>query len=292
MSDHNWRNAGASAVLAGLIVPAESAPAQQNPSIPQLGFANYAWSKVADDFQAIPGAGPGPVMSDKAHPYRPNGGFEGLPPGGATFRIADLNNPILKPAAIESMRKANELAAAGKQAYEARASCHPGGVPGYLVMGRLNPLYIVQGARTVVLINEGGPEVRHIYLDVPHTAHPTPSPYGESIGHYEGDTLVVDTIGLSADTYIDNYRTPHTTQEHVIERYRLIDGGAALQVDIRVEDPGTFNMAWSARQVYRKGQPLESLGGQLLEAICSENNPNFLDPASVSPIPVADKADF
>jgi hypothetical protein len=190
------------------------------------------------------------------------------------------------------MRKANELAAAGKQAYEARASCHPGGVPGYLVMGRVNPMYIVQGRRTVVFINEGGPEVRHIYLDVPHTAHPKPSPYGESVGHYEGDTLVVDTVGLSADTYIDNYRTPHTTQEHVIERYRLINDGAALQVDIRVEDPGTFNMAWSARQVYRKGQPEESLGGQLLEAICSENNPNFIESASVSPIPVAGKPDF
>lgn len=290
MSDHHWRNAGALAVLAAVLLPANSAPAQQSPAIPQFGFADYAWSKVADDFQAIPGAGPGPVVSDKAHPYRPNG-----PEGsarGATFRIADLNNPILQPWAIESMRKANELAAAGKQAYEARASCHPGGVPGYLVMGRVNPMYIVQGRRTVVLINEGGPEVRHIYLDVPHTAHPQISPYGESVGHYEGDTLVVDTVGLSADTYIDNYRTPHTTQEHVIERYRLTNGGAGLQVDIRVEDPGTFKMAWSARQVYRKGQPLESLNGQLLEAICSENNPNFLESASVSAIPVADKPDF
>ena len=292
MSGHNWRSAGALSLFAAVLLPFGGVSAQQNPSIPQFGFADYAWSKVADDFQAIPGGGPGPVMSDKAHPYRPNGGFEGLAPGGATFRIADLSNPILKPSAIESMRKANELAAAGKQAYEARASCHPGGVPGYLVMGRVNPMYIVQGKRTVVLINEGGPEVRHIYLDVPHTAHPKISPYGESIGHYEGDALVVDTIGLSADTYIDNYRTPHTTQEHVIERYRLINGGAGLQVDIRVEDPGTFNMAWSARQVYRKGQPLESLNGQLLEAICSENNPNFLDPASVSPIPVAGTADF
>lgn len=290
MPSHSPRAVPALAVLTAVLLPVNSAPAQPNPSIPQFGFANYAWSKAADDFQAIPGGGPGPVMSDKAHPYIPNG-----PEGsarGATFRIADLNNPILQPWAIESMRKANELAGAGKQAYEARASCHPGGVPGYLVMGRVNPMYIVQGPRTVVFINEGGPEVRHIYLDVPHTAHPRPSPYGESVGHYEGDTLVVDTVGLSADTFIDNYRTPHTTQEHVIERYRLINGGNGLQVDIRVEDPGAFNMAWSARQVYRKGQPEESLNGQLLEAICSENNPNFVESASVAPIPVAGKPDF
>jgi len=289
---HSPRHVTVLALLGAVLLPLDSAPAEQNPQPPQLGFAYYAWSKVKDDFQAIPGTSPGPVMSDQAHPYRPNGGFDGLAPGGATFRIADLSNPILQPWAVESMRKANELAAAGKQAYEARASCHPGGVPGYLVMGRVNPMYIVQGPRDVVLINEGGPEVRHIYLNVPHTEHPKISPYGESIGHYEGDTLVVDTVALSADTFIDNYRTPHTTQEHVIERYSLSNGGAALQVDIRVEDPGAFNMAWSARQVYRKGQPLESLGGQLLEAICSENNPNFLEPASVSPIPVAGKPDF
>ncbi len=268
-------------------IPAAGAPANHN-RLPQFGFANYAWSKVADDFQR-PDFGLGPVTSEKDHPYVPNG-----PDGGnrvVTFRIADLSNPILKPWAIEQMRKANALAAAGKSAYEARASCQPGGVPGFLVMGRVNPMYIVQGRREVVLINEGGPEVRHIYLNVPHSAHPRISPYGESIGHYEGDTLVVDTVGLSPDTFIDNYRTPHTAQEHVTERFRLMDGGKMLQIDIRVEDPGAFNMAWSARQRYHLGQPMESLGGQLLEAICSENNDVIPDPA-VGSTPKADKPDF
>jgi hypothetical protein len=102
---------------------------------------------------------------------------------------------------------------------------------------------------------------------------------------------VVDTVALSDDTYIDNYRTPHTTQEHVIERYKLADGGNTLQVDIRVEDPGAFNMAWSARQAYRRGQPAESLNGQLLEAICSENNEVLID-ATVASTPKADKPDF
>ena len=279
----------ACALLAAGVLPAAGAPAEKASSIPQFGFADYAWSKVSDDFQTIEGAGPGPVTSDKTSPYTNNQRAGAGRP--ITLRIADLNNPILKPAAVESMRKANELAAAGKQAYEARASCRPGGVPGFLVMGRVNPLYIVQGPKEVVLINEGGPEVRRIYLDVPHAAHPKISAYGDSVGHYEGDTLVVDTVALSADTYIDNYRTPHTTQEHVIERYMLIDGGNSLQVDIRVEDPGAFNMAWSARQTYRRGQPAESLNGQLLEAICSENNEVLVD-ATVSATPKADKPDF
>jgi hypothetical protein len=185
------------------------------------------------------------------------------------------------------MRKSNDDANAGKEAFEARASCRPGGVPGFLVMGRVNPLYFVQSPKEVLLINEGGPEVRHVLMNVPHSAHPAPSPYGESIGHYEGgDTLVIDTIGLSDDTYIDNYRTPHTTELHVVERFKVTDGGKTIQVSIAVEDPGAFNMAWSARQTYRRTHE-EAIS----ETICAENNSVIFD-AAVSPIPHADKPDF
>ena len=249
--------------------------------IPQLESATVGWSKVADDFQP-PASGPGPVTYDKAHPYVPNNNNDKQ----VTFRIADLTNPILKPWAIEKMREQNDLAATGKRAYEARASCRPGGVPGFLVMGRVNPLFFVQGKNEVLLINEGGPEVRHVPLNVPHSAHPKVSSYGESVGHYEGgDTLVVDTVGLSDDTYIDNYRTPHTTQLHVVERFQLTEGGKTLQVTIQVDDPGTFNMPWSARQTYHRTR-----AGGIEETICAENNIAF--DASVSEIPKADKPDF
>ncbi len=88
------------------------------------------------------------------------------------------------------------------------------------------------------MINEGGPEVRRIHLNVTHSANPKVSPYGESVGHYEGgDTLVVDTIGLSDDTYIDNYRTPHTTQLHVIERFKVMNAGKTLDVTVRARHP-------------------------------------------------------
>jgi hypothetical protein len=268
------------------LLSANAVPAGQE-SIPQFGFAYYGWSKTDNAFQPIPGAGPGPVMFDKAYPIS----------RGHPIRIADLTNPILKPWVIEKMREKNKLAAAGKEAYEAHASCQPGGVPYFLVSGALNPMYIVQGPREVVLINEGGPEVRRIYLNVPHSAHLRPSPYGESVGRYEGDTLVVDTIGLSDETYLDNYRTPHTTQEHVVERFKVVDSGNMLQVDIRVEDPGAFNMPWSARQTYRKGKPLESMPvesvrGQLIESSCAENDPDYFESAVTSAIPVATKPDF
>ena len=254
--------------------------ADQKAGIPELESATTGWAKVADDFDP-PESGPGPVSYDKDHPYVPNGLGRQV-----TFRIADLTNPILKPWAIEKMHEQNELAASGKRAYEARANCRPGGVPGFLVMGRVNPLFFVQGKSEVVLINEGGPEIRHVFLDIPHSQHPKISPYGESVGHYEGgDTLVVDTIGLSDDTYVDNYRTPHTIQLHVLERFRVTDGGKTLQVSINVEDPGTFNMSWSARQTYRRTRK-----GGLEEAICAENNIAF--DASVSERPQADKPDF
>jgi len=192
--------------------------------IPQLEFSSVGWSKISDDFQP-PASGPGPVTYDKRYPYVPNNNAGRQ----VTFRIADLTNPILKPWVIGKMQEQNELAAAGERAYEARASCRPGGVPGFLVMGRVNPLYFVQGKNEVLLINEGGPEVRRVYLNVPHSTRPSISPYGESVGYYEGgDTLVVDTIGLSDDTYVDNYRTPHTTQLHVIERFKLTNGGKTL----------------------------------------------------------------
>ena len=249
--------------------------------IPQLESSTVGWSKVADDFQP-PASGPGPVTYEKDHPYVPNNDRGRQ----VTFRIADLTTPILKPWAIEKMREQNELAAAGKRAYEARASCRPGGVPGFLVMGRVNPLFFVQGKNEVLLINEGGPEVRRVFLNIPHSAHPKISPYGESIGHYEGgDTLVVDTIGLSDDTYVDNYRTPHTTQLHVIERFELTEGGKTLQVTIRVEDPGAFNMPRSARQTYHRTR-----AGAMEETICAENNIAF--DASVDEIPKADRPDF
>ena len=99
--------------------------AEMKTGIPQLESVTVGWAKVSDDFDP-PESGPGPVTYEKDHPYIPNGGGK-----QATFRIADLTNPILKPWAIEKMREQNELAATGKRAYEARASCRPEGSLGF-----------------------------------------------------------------------------------------------------------------------------------------------------------------
>jgi hypothetical protein len=235
---------------------------------------------TGDDFLPPP-SGPGPVISDKAHPYIPNG--LGAQP---TYRVADLANPILLPWAADQMRKANEEVLAGKVPFIARERCWPAGVPGFLVAARIVPLYFIQTPKELVMIIQNDALTRHIYMNVPHSAHPAPSWYGESVGHYEGDTLVVDTIGLNDKTFVDNYRTPHTTQLHVVERFRLSDEGKTLEVSVTVDDPGAFTTQWSAIQRYRRVQR-----AAMEEQPCAENNSNYLN-ESVRAIPQSASADF
>jgi len=143
------------------------------------------------------------------------------------------------------------------------------------------PIFFVQSPKEVLMIYEGDHQIRHIYLDVPHSAKPASSWYGESVGHYEGDTLVVDTIGMNNKTVVDGYRTPHTEQLHVTERWSLIND-KTLEVKIRVDDPDTFNQPWSTFQRYQRGQQT------LEEEACAENNQHLFD----YHIPVADRFDF
>jgi hypothetical protein len=138
----------------------------------------------------------------------------------------------------------------------------------------------------VTIIDELDHQVRHIYMNVPHSRNMKPSWYGESVGHYEGtDTMVVDTIGVTTKAFIDNYRTPHTDRLHVVERFKLTSSDM-LEVLITVDDPGAFNMPWSAIQRFKRVQ-----AGPMEEAICAENNFNPFE-FDVVPIPQADKPDF
>ena len=260
--------------------------AQANPPHPDFSInSDTGWFPVGDDFLPPP-SGPGPVTFDKRHPYIDNV-IARRTQQQPTFRVADLSNPILQPWAVEQMRKANEEVLAGKVPFRARESCYPGGVPGYLVYNLASKIQFLQTDKEITIINPEGPEVRRIYLNVPHSANVTPSWYGESVGHYEGnDTLIVDTIGLSTKTFVDNYRTPHTDRLHVIERFKLVDAGRMMEVLVTVDDPGAFTMTWSAVQRYTRRQD-----GPMREAICAENN---VDPYGfgVVPTPQADKPDF
>jgi hypothetical protein len=239
---------------------------------------------VGQDYLA-PESGPGPVTNDRAYPHVDDGAArrDGKQP---TFRVADLTNPILQPWVKDALRKANERALSGQPAFTPKERCWPIGVPGWLLYP-VRPVYFLQTPKEVTIIWEEDHMVRHVYLGARHSANPKPSWFGESVGHYEnGDTLVIDTIGLNDKTFVDSYRTPHTTQLHTIERYRIADGGKALEVSVHVEDPGAFTTPWNARQHYRR-----ATDGPMIEQVCSENNEGFFG-YDIEPIPTTDRPDF
>jgi hypothetical protein len=266
--------------LMGLIYVAltAGASAQQKASPPDFSSNNVGWLTFNVDFSIVPG-GTSPLHTDPAHPRVSNqeAARTGKQP---TYFVADLTNAgVLKPWVVERMKKDNAEVLAGKYAFTPHSYCMPAGVPGFHLYG-FQPMYFVQTPKEVVMIYSNDQQVRHVYLDVPHSANLKPTWYGESVGHYEGDTLVVDTIGLNDKTFVDNFRTPHTEKLHVVERIKLVDGGKVMQVSITFEDPDAFNAPWSVVQLYdRIVQPMN-------EEICAENNEQFF------PIPVAHKPDF
>jgi hypothetical protein len=290
------KNPAASAIVLGLLCTAMAfgAVRGQTASTPDGSVPNFSlsstvgWLKTGNGDEFLPPeSGPGPVVYDTT--VMPPLGSVLTPGNPRAFKVGDLSNPILQPWAVEQMRKSNQEVLAGKVAFTARARCWPHGVPGFLLYP-VHPIFFIQTVKEVVMIWGQDFQFRHVYLNVPHSPNPKPSWYGESVGHYEtGDTLVVDTIGLNDKSYIDNFRTPHTTQLHVVERFKLVDGGKALEVKIDVEDPGAFTMPWEAITRYRPDQREQEV--PLHEMLCAENNEDFFN-QGLAPIPQADKADF
>jgi len=250
--------------------------AQGAAAVPDFSSSEAAWIATSNDF-IPPLEGPKPVSFDPAYPYVPNNARR-----QPTFRIADLSNPNVLPWAKAQMKKSNEAVLAGKIAYTPRSSCRPAGVPAFMLF-IVEPIFFVQSPHEVLIIYSGDQQVRRIDLDVPHSANPKPSWYGESIGRYENGALVIDTIAFNDKTFVDNYRTPHTDKLHVVEHWKLTDGGKMLEAQFTVEDPGTFVAPWSGLQRYRRVQ------GTMGEQVCAENNTGAVFDYH---IPFADKPDF
>ena len=281
--------AGASALAAD--APPDFAP---NPSV--------GW--VAAGARYLPPAsGPGPVGPARGRRLSANNEVRATG-AQALFAIGDLDAPILQPWARDQMSLRNERILAGKTGFSRQASCWPIGTPGFLLYP-VQPVYFIQTPKEVVMVWQADHQIRHVYLNVPHSAHPAPSWFGESIGHYEGDTLVVDTIGISTRTFVDNFETPHTDQLHTIERFRMTENGMRLEAALHVEDPGAFTTPWNARQTYRRVEPgvaepkedfnpLSSTGiaGPILESSCAENPNGLFGAEGALPIPQTEMPDF
>jgi hypothetical protein len=282
------------------------------------------WNHPSFPWYEPPASGPGPVTNRSRWPYIVNqqpstvGGSPGLPPSKDGLGVSDYDqlvgdykNPILRPWAAEVVKKFGEISLAGITYPNPSNQCWPEPVP--FIFKRVQMQMIQQVDKITILYGEDH-EVRWVRLNQPHPTPVMPSWHGDSVGHYEGDTLVIDTIGVRTDhpyAMIDLFGTPYTKSLHVVERYRLRDyddvrdaiernlkenwqpagdvfsqhRGKFLQLHLTIEDEGVFTAPWTATLTYAPAGI-----AQLREDVCAENVQFY--PQKSAAVPIADKPDF
>jgi hypothetical protein len=288
-------------LAAALIAPVLSA---EPGSVPDL---SGDWARPYIGFEP-PLSGPGPVVNRS----RVNG------QSNLSRFVGDYTNPILKPHAAAIVKRHGEIELAGQAAPNPSNQCLPMSVPYVL---QRQQIQLLQQEHQITILYAEDHQVRRVRLNAKHPARVTPSWYGDSIGHFEGDTLVVDTVGIKAGPHsmIDSYGTPYSEGLHLVERYRLIGHdagqaaarqserenrrlladsltgngvgidtayeGKALQVQFTVEDANVFTMPWSATTTYWRAS------GGFIERACAENTNEYYAGQTAS-IPTANSPDF
>jgi len=247
------------ALIASVAVGIAAGTGMPESAIPNFASADFGWQLTTGlDFRPIEG---------KVAPVGPDPSYS---PGRGVERMSDADNPNLKPWAAAQMRMHNDLVRNGHRAFSAQSRCWPGGGPGQLLFVA-EPVFFIQTPQEVWIIWQRNQQVRRVYLNREHSENPKPTWFGESVGHYENGELVIDTIGFveHAYSFVDNYRTPHTKDLHLVERWRIVDGGNAIEATVTVEDPGAFNAPWSGMARWQK------VNRPMIESICAENNLNY-----------------
>jgi hypothetical protein len=173
--------------------------------------------------------------------------------------------PPFLPKAAELFEQRMNMATKGQPFINTLAECLPGGVP-EMVFGSPYPAQILESPGQVTILYEMYNHFRVIHLNGKHPADPDPTFMGHSIGHWEGATLVVDTVGLNDRTSLDEVGMPHSEALHVIERYRRTDANT-LEILVTIDDPETFSKSWDTKVVYKAARP--DMG--LIEYICENN---------------------
>lgn len=141
------------------------------------------------------------------------------------------------------------------------AICKPPGIP--RLMDLAFQFEIVQTPKVVYFLMEYGQHVRRIYINGTHPADLDPTWFGHSIGHWEGRTLVVDTIGFNDQSWLDMRGHPHGEKLHVVERYTLADDGKSLKREATIDDPEMYSKPW---ETVTKSYPRSQ--GAMQEYIC------------------------
>jgi len=214
------------------------------------------------------------------------GTFKGGKGPNAKFAAPPAGQLVLKPeyAKPYEARRAKEAEAnqRGEQLANSGAQCVPYGVPTMMSVA-VYPVEIVQTPKQVTIISEAFSEVRRVYLDRPQLPldDVPPGYYGRSVGHWEGDTLVVDTIGIK--TSVNGYRgMPHSEQMHVTERMKLV-APDVLHDQITIDDPVVLEKPMVYTLAYQRLPDYE-----MVEFVC-DNNREFIDEKGVVRMKVKDK---
>jgi len=169
--------------------------------------------------------------------------------------LADLGSNVNVP--FQGWARAKFQANQATPQNELDLRCLPPGVPRIMLMAR--PLEIVQTPERILFVYEGGAHVfRQVWMDGrAHPKDPNPDWLGHSIGHWEGDTLVVDSVGFNDKTWLDDAGHPHTERLHVIERYTRTDA-LTMKYDVVIDDRGAYVRTWTSGNTlsFRSGEKL------------------------------------
>src|SRR6266566_4515664 len=292
-------------------------PASETHGAASIPDFSRVWNHPAFPWFEPPASGPGPVKNRSRWPQMPQtlGGSVARPPtkeGVSNYDqlVGDYTNPILQPWAAEVVKKFGEMSLAGITYGNPSNQCWPEPPP-FIYKQAL--VLILQQPDTITMVYSGNMDVRRVRMNQPHKD--TPALYGDSVGHYEGDTLVVDTIGVRTDrkyAMIDLFGTPYTKALHMVERYRLRDyddvkdaiernkkenwlfagdvfsghRGKFLQLELTIEDKGVFTTPWTSTLTYVPGPSTWP------EVVCAENPRQYYYDGSDTDVPRADKPDF
>jgi len=225
-----------------------------------------------------------PQGPDTGPAARPKGGYEALnklPDWGGVWITkrpapgAVRERPQPKGKYLEAFNEARRLADLNNgETPRTRSYCAAPGLPGIMGTGQY-PMEILFTPGRVTTLHEAWTGERRIFTDGrKHTPldELDPSFYGESIGHWEGDTLVVDTVALKDFTSLDQYDLPKSGEIRVVERLRKINGGKQIEDLITIDDPKAYTKPWTARVVFDWAPQI-----RFIEYICEENNRNPVD---------------
>ena len=287
-------------LASGLTCPAFAAEAAPDFSGP--------WGRNMFNFEA-PDRGPGPIVNLRR--LGKDAGRSAVD-GDPIPLVGDYTNPILKPEAAAIVKRNGEYSESGHDVPDPSNQCGAYAPP-YL-FSIMQGMQMIQRKEDIVILYTQNQQVRRVRLNSSHPSDLKPSAMGDSIGRYEGDTLVIDTVGIRLQPYtvVDRFGTPQSTAMHVIERYRLIDAkdaqaaldkhasvvgttgpmvadreyDKALRVELTIEDPNIFTAPWNANVTYRR-----VIRG-FNEGVCAENNVDMFHMGDLKLIPRDDTPDF